>query len=525
MQTEVAERLAESDQASRLQDVLQLFGYTNLKPEQSTVIEAIIAGEDVLAVLPTGYGKSACFQIPGVVTRSRTLVVSPLIALMENQVRQLRKLGIKAFCLHSDLTEARKLAVYYYFAHLPPGEPCFLYLSPEQLLTDVFHQRFDGVFDRLAVDEAHCVSTWGDAFRPDYQRIRVAVQRLRIRQCAAFTATVDPKIERDIRKKIPLRPGFVRVEMDPFRANLRLEVVSPALYDDPACVVGSKKLARLLRLLDRTEYIGPTIVYCSTREGSASLWSRMRKRYAWKTLNPHGYTTYLFHAGLPYEDKDLALEGFMNDDRPIIFATSAFGMGIDRPDVRQVIHYSAPTTLIDYAQQVGRAGRDGLSSLCTMFHLQDDILERRAVRQRWNVPTYDFVEGVHRRMRAVLSKFPQQQRRRYNIHTFTNIMRRLVEANDRIRSKDAYLTRVKAAIGMLQRVGVILEDGDGLAVFDIIPGSQTHLRLLEMTQMEERKLERESDRLVRFFDSPNPNQRLLWDILRTDEYPLAVTED
>ena len=524
MQAELATCLTdESDQ--RLRDALQLFGYTALKPEQSLLIDAVIDGKDVLGVLPTGYGKSACFQIPGIVTRSRTLVVSPLIALQEDQVRRLRKLGIKAFCLHSGLTEARKTAVYYYFAHLPPGEPCFLYLSPELLLTEVFHRRFDGVFDRVAVDEAHCVSTWGDAFRPDYQRIRVAVQRLRIPQCMAFTATVDTKIERDIRKRVPLRSGLVRVGADPFRANLHLEVVRHASVEDSSRVAGLKKFERLLALLSREGYMGPTIVYCSTRNGAASLWSRMRKGWARQFCRMRGYTPYVFHAGLPYEDKELALEGFLKDEKPIIFATSAFGMGIDRSDVRQVIHYSAPNTLIDYAQQVGRAGQDGLPALCTTFYLLEETFEHRVARQQWDVPSYDFIETIHRRVRTILAKYSKREGRRYNLRTFVNHMRRLVESSDRIRRKEHYLVRVKASLAILQRVGVIREDGDGLVVFDITPGSHTQLKLIEMTKMEERKLARESDRLMRFFDASCPDQHLLWEILRTDEYPVTVEKE
>jgi RecQ family ATP-dependent DNA helicase len=526
MQAELANSLTGEEIAEGLQDALRLFEYEALSPEQEKLITTSIEGRDVLGVLPTGGGKSACFQIPGIVTRSKTLVISPLIALQEDQVRRLRKLGIKAFCLHSGLTDARKMAVYYYFKNPPPGEASFLYLSPELLLTEAFHERFDGVrFDRIAVDEAHCVSTWGDAFRPDYQRIRVAVQRLRIPHCAAFTATVDPKIERDIRRRIPIRPGFLKVAADPMRPNLTFAVTRPASVEDHTTLMGRRKFNRLLSLLSKEEYAGPTIVYCSSRDATVNLWSRVQKGRDYWFCREKGYTSYVFHAGLPYEDKELALEGFLNDPKPLIFATSAFGMGIDRADVRQVIHYHVPQTLIDYAQQVGRAGRDGKPSLCTTFHLLGETFEARTTKSRWDVPTYDFVEMIHRKLRVVLGKYDQKERRRYNIRTFANHMRIRVEASKTITWKNQYLNRVNSSLAMLQRVGVIRESGDGLVVFDITPGSKPHLDLIAMTEMEARKLIREADRLVRFFDSPSPDQNLLWEIIRTDEYPVQEKEE
>jgi RecQ family ATP-dependent DNA helicase len=517
MQT-VLERVVEDTLDERLQGVLRLFGFDQFSTEQDALIRASIAGQDVLGILPTGSGKSACFQIPGIMTGAKTLVVSPLIALQDDQVQALRRLGVKAFALHSGLSEARKMAVHYYFSTAPAGEPSFLYLSPELLLTETFHQRFDAIrFDRLVVDEAHCVSTWGDAFRPNYQRIRVATQRLRIPHRSAFTATTDPKIKRDIRMRIPLRPGFLTVEADPMRPNLLLSVERPTTALDNTVAVGKKRLVRFLQLLAAEKYAGPTIVYFTSRDGAYRAFMRMQRGIGLFFARRHGYSSYLFHAALPYEDKERALQGFLADEQPIVFATSAFGMGINRADVRQIIHYDVPQTLIDYAQQIGRAGRDGLPALCTTFMRRGDTFKRQLEQARWAAPTYDFVEYIHRNLIRAISKRPTMpERRRYDIQSFMHSIERRVRASDKIQYKETYLTRAHTAVAMLQRIGIIHEDGDGLAVYQIMPGTRQHAALLERTQMHARMLVREQERLKIFFGAPHPDQRKLWNILRTD---------
>lgn len=502
----------------QLRHALQLFGFEKFTPDQDKLIRASIAGRDVLGILPTNGGKSACYQVPGIETRSRTVVVSPLIALQDDQVQALRKLGIKAFALHSGLSEAKRAAVHFYFSTAARNEPSFLYLSPELLLTETFHQRFDGVgFDRLAVDEAHCVSTWGDAFRPDYQRVRVASQKLKIRICSAFSATVDPKIKRDIRKRIPLRPDHLVVEADPMRPNLELAVRTVPAENISNTEFGARRFRELSQLLCRDDRAGATIVYCSSRDLAFRTYMRMQKGSGIYVARKYGYSTYLFHAALPYEDKQHALTGFLNDERPIIFATSAFGMGINRPDVRQVVHYQVPQTLIDYAQQIGRAGRDGLPSLCTTLLREGDTFSRQLKKAAWDAPTYDVVESVHRNLASVLAKRTRQEGRAYNIQSFMRYMEIRVAASERIQFKETYLTRIRAAMAILQRVGIIKEDGDGLVVYKIMPGTKQHADLLELTHMHARMLVREQERLRVFFGESRPDQRRLWDILRTDE--------
>jgi len=497
----------------RVQAVMKQFGYKALSPEQAQLIEASIAGRDIFGVMPTGSGKSACYQIPGIVTRARTLVISPLIALLEDQVRSLRRVGVKAFAYHSGMTEASKKAVEAYFVSSPRGEASFLYISPELLLTEKFRKRFVGVvFDRIAVDEAHCVSTWGSGFRPDYQRIRLAATRMRIPHCAAFTATVDTKIEADIQKRIPLRSDFLKVEADPMRPNLLLSIEEPSGDGDSNSLYGRKKFARLQELISAPEYAGPAIVYCSSKDGAASLYVRLRAMRG--LMKRYEYTPYLFHAGLPQDDKYEALRGFKEDKRPLIFATSAFGMGVDRRDIRQIIHYNTPFTLIDYAQQIGRGGRDGAACLCTTFISRSDYHDRALERLVWESPEYDFVERVLNNLRRCLDRLDKEVRSRYNLRSFILRMQAVIERNERIKHKERYMRRVRTSIGMLRELDLIHEDSDGLAVFNIVPGGEHHKALLEKTQMHERMLIREAERIGGFFESPVADQQLLWDILR-----------
>ncbi len=494
-----------------LRQALARFGYTSLSTEQDLIIRESIQGRDVLGVLPTGGGKSACYQIPGVVRKAKTIVVSPLIALQEDQVSALRKLGIQAFAVHSGMDESKRAAARFYFRS-GREEASFLYVSPELLTTTAFMEQFKDVqFDRLAIDEAHCVSTWGNSFRPDFQRIRAAAERLKIEHTSAFTATIDSRIEQDIRQRLPLRSDVLKVEASPSRPNLILSRQRPPTK-------GGIRTANLLRakaifeLLYKPEYVGPAIVYCSTQEASTSLFLKIHVME--KALSQHRHTPYLFHAGLPFEDKRDALRGFRDDERPLIIATSAFGMGINRADIRQIIHTNPAFTLIEYAQQIGRGGRDGHPALCTTFFTPEGFLQNETSKAAFELPDYDFVERIHGYLLDRLERLKPENRSRYNVHSFVRSIQASVDKSETIKRKKAYMSRVQAVMALLQKVGAIREDANGLQVRVIEPGSDLQLKLLEATAMHSRMELREKERLNRFFTAEDFSQDLLWSILR-----------
>jgi RecQ family ATP-dependent DNA helicase len=499
---------------ARLAAVLQQFGFTSLSVSQDTLIRASIAGQDVLGVLPTGGGKSACYQIPGVVTGEKTIVISPLIALQDDQVRALRDRGVRAFAYHSNLDEVRRNAVRYYYKHAPQNEGSFLYVSPELLLTEQFQKDFKGVqFDRLAVDEAHCVSTWGDGFRPDYQRISIAKERMLIPITSAFTATIDAKIEADIKSRLPLRQDMLKVSAEPMRENLKLLVEKqPAIEGESTVVRGKRRFARLLKRLTDERFKGPTIVYCRSQEQSARLFLKLRKMKAF--LRKHGYTPYVYHAAVSYGEKEEALRGFKSDAFPLVFATSAFGMGIDRADVRQIIHYNTPITLIDYAQQIGRGGRDGRATLCTTFHDPDWLSGYHAMQVHGSLPDYIFTERVLGSLLRKLSKQGQKRRTVFTIAAYVQGMRHMVEASDELKNKKVYLEKVRTSLELLRKAGLVADGALGVVAEEIVPGSRKQERLIEATQMRERMLVRERSRLLEFFNAEKPDQTLLWEILK-----------
>lgn len=494
-----------------LQEVLAQFGISKLTAHQTSLIGASLEGQDILGVLPTGAGKSACFQIPGVMLGVRTLVISPLIALQDDQVQALRKVGVKAFAFHSNQTEGQRLSTLFYFA-TPRDEPAFLYISPELLLSEIFNEHFRGVrFDRLVIDEVHCVSTWGDSFRPDYQRIALAARKMGIPHCAAFTAIIDPKIEEDIQRRLPLRPGYFKLVADPVRPNLTLRMDQPARREQAPTAIGRLKFGHLLSLLSDPEYAGPVLIYTNTREAAISLSARMHKQRPF--LKRTGYTPYLYHANVTYREKELALAGFLADERPLVIATTAFGMGVNRSNVRQVIHYQTPYNLLEYANQIGRAGRDGLPSLCTTFTYAIEHHDRRK-HLLAEIPTYAFVERVRDRLAGTVARLHGDERTHYNLRQFLIRTGHIVENNAHIPHKDMYMRRVHTAIALLQRQGIIAENESGLTIKRLpAPASKGHLALLEETRMHERMVVRQQEKSGKFFSNLDADQALLWKII------------
>ena len=342
------------DQARRV--LAETWGYADFRDGQAEVVQAILEGQDVLAVMPTGSGKSLCFQLPALLLPGVTLVVSPLLALMRDQVAALERLGVAAGCLNSeqDLGERRRIE-----EELESGRLKLLYLSPERLSQPATQERLARLgVALLAIDEAHCVSQWGHDFRPEYRLLGEIAGRIEPRCRAAFTATADPTTQGDIAKQLFVGPPRMVVRgFD--RPNLRLAMAPKA---------GKKR--QLLEFLEpRKAWSG--IVYCATRkktEETAAL------------LAGEGFKAEAYHAGLEPERRRAVETRFQREDGRVVVATVAFGMGIDKPDVRYVAHTDLPKSIEAYYQEIGRAGRDGLpAETLTLWGLDDVMLRRRQI--------------------------------------------------------------------------------------------------------------------------------------------------
>lgn len=329
-----------------------LFGLDDFRPAQREVIEQVMAGRDVLCVMPTGAGKSLCFQLPAVVKGGLTIVVSPLISLMEDQVQRLRDEGITAAMLNSSLSGSMQREV---LAELERGFEGLLYVAPERF----FAASFQDVMQRLrptlfAIDEAHCISQWGHDFRPEYSRLGEVRQRLGRPPTIALTATATADVRDDIIRLLELDDPQVFVTgFD--RPNLR--------YESRKVTRAKEKRQHLLSLLRREP--GSCIVYCATRKAVDEVTALLSQELIDRPI-------FAYHAGMDAAARTQNQEQFMQTPRAIAVATNAFGMGINKPDIRAVIHYNLPGTLEAYYQEAGRAGRDGLTSRCTiLFSYQD----------------------------------------------------------------------------------------------------------------------------------------------------------
>lgn len=345
------------------QELSRRFGFAGFRPGQREVIEAVLAGRDVLAVMPTGQGKSLCFQLPATLQPGLTLVVSPLIALMKDQVDGLRAKGIAAAAFHSGLSEPERDRV---VQALKLGRLQLLYVAPERVQHDWFMRLLRSAWVSLfVVDEAHCISHWGHDFRPDYLRLGALRRELQSPPCLALTATATPKVQVDIAEKLDLREPL-RVVTGFRRPNLRFSV--------RPCGSHAEKLSALEQALADVRD-GSAIIYCATRkhvEEVAVALSRgcFSPRPSPLAARPSvGY----YHAGLADDLRAKVHEQFLTGRIGVLVATNAFGMGIDKPDVRLVVHYDVPGSLEAYYQEAGRAGRDGRPASCVLLFYRPDV--------------------------------------------------------------------------------------------------------------------------------------------------------
>ena len=326
------------------------FGYDAFRGGQEAVIDALLSGRDVMAVMPTGAGKSVCYQVPALLLPGITIVVSPLVSLMRDQVTALVQMGVPAAYLNSSLTFRQYLLA---LDRAKAGRYKIIYVAPERLETEGFRSFAETAdISLVAVDEAHCISQWGQDFRPSYLNIPAFVNALPKRPpVGAFTATATPDVRSDILKLLELRsPLSVTTGFD--RANLYFEVRQP-----------SGKRAALLELVrSRPGKCG--IVYCATRKTVEEVCDFLREE---------GIAATRYHAGLEPEERLQNQEDFLYDRAAVMVATNAFGMGIDKSDVRYVIHYNMPKDMESYYQEAGRAGRDGAPSSCILLYSGQDV--------------------------------------------------------------------------------------------------------------------------------------------------------
>ena len=337
-------------------DILKsTFGYDSFRGFQQEVIQQVCSGGDALVLMPTGGGKSLCYQIPALLRGGTAVVVSPLIALMDDQINTLRQLGVRAECLHSGIGPDDRLQIE---RELLTGHIDLLYVAPERLLTESMQRLLDQIQIALfAIDEAHCVSQWGHDFRPEYLQLSQLQQRYPHVPGMALTATADRRTRQEIIDRLGLESA--RVFVDSFnRPNIFYRI-------------SQKKQAKqqLLRFLQKEHQGDSGIVYCLSRR-------KVEQIAQW--LNDQGCPALPYHAGLPVEVRKQNQQRFISEDGLIIVATIAFGMGIDKPDVRFVAHLDLPKSIEAYYQETGRAGRDGLPATAWMVYgLQDVVLLRQ----------------------------------------------------------------------------------------------------------------------------------------------------
>ena len=372
-----------------------VFGYDEFRPLQKDIVETLRGGQDAFVLMPTGGGKSLCFQIPALLRDGIGVVVSPLISLMKDQVDALRAAGVRAAAYNSSLEadEARRT-----LARLHRGELDLLYVSPERLVMPDFLARLDSLPIALfAIDEAHCVSQWGHDFRPEYVQLKVLRQRFPGVPLIALTATADPQTRTDILKHLGLEQARAFVASFD-RPNIRYTVLPK---ERPKV-----QLARFLKERARERESG--IVYCLSRKRVEEVAAHLRAE---------GFSAGAYHAGLPAEERERVQDAFQKDDLRIVVATVAFGMGIDKSNVRYVVHYDLPKSIEGYYQETGRAGRDGLpADALLLFGFGDAAIvrsllesvenpEQRRIEQYRLSSMVNFAAGDTCRRRVLLGYF------------------------------------------------------------------------------------------------------------------------
>ncbi|EIM06732.1 ATP-dependent DNA helicase recQ [Planococcus antarcticus DSM 14505] len=348
------------------------YGFSSFRPGQREIIEQVLAGEDVIALLPTGMGKSICYQLPAKVLPDSILIVSPLLSLMQDQVAQLKKMGEKSVvAINSFLKPEDKEKIWNTLNSYK-----YIFISPEMLVQPFVKKKLQQIkISLLVADEAHCISQWGFDFRPDYLRISEVLPVLNFPQVLALTATATDKVTEEIKKYLALKEPYVYSHpMD--RKNIVFDLKK---FDD------SRDKIEFIKGFIR-KFSGPGIIYAGTRKKSQEL-SML--------LTEQGISAAFYHGGMEHQDRVFVQQQFQNGELQWICSTNAFGMGVHIPNIRHVIHFQLPTSIEGYVQEVGRAGRDGEPSLATLLYAQGDeaLLESLVMD---DLPTQHEIEAVYR---------------------------------------------------------------------------------------------------------------------------------
>ncbi len=415
-----AERMASLNWADLYAEA-ERFGVRRFRPGQRQIMEAVLAGRNVLGIMPTGAGKSLCYQLPAMFLPKPVVVVSPLIALMQDQQEKLAEVEIDAAKLNSQLTRRQEKLV---LEEILEGEHQLIYVTPERMenpeTLELLKQRGVSIF---VVDEAHCVSQWGHDFRPSYLSLRDAIRDLRHPPVMALTATATPDVGEDILKQLAIENALI-INTGIERENLDLSVIRTVNKD--------AKREKLLELVSRQK--GSVLVYCATIRLVTDVW---------KFLKDHGIKAVRYHGKLKPRERACAQRRFMNDECEVMVATKAFGMGIDKPDIRMVVHYNFPDSLESYYQEAGRAGRDEKPSRAVLlYRLEDRRIQSYFLRGKY--PTREFSEKVYGAVREMAGEGTR------------------VLIKDLVAALGLPKRRVKVIIALLESAGIVERTGRGI---------------------------------------------------------------
>ena len=453
------------------------FGFQSFRPGQRRAVQAAIDGRDTVVVMPTGSGKSLCFQLPGLELPGATVVVSPLIALMKDQTEALEARGIEAIVVNSTITAAQRADAE---SRIQEGFHGFIYTTPEQLASPEFRWLLRGAgIDLFVIDEAHCVSRWGRDFRPEYLALGAVIEDLGRPTVLALTATATAEVIEDLLKQLRI-PDAEIVHTGFNRPNLRLAVVSAAEEDE--------KLDRLVELLGDGQASG--VVYAATVKAVETLTAQLAER---------GFRAAAYHGRMKNADRAANQDRFMSGEVPIIVATNAFGLGIDKPDIRFVIHTHIPGTIESYYQEFGRAGRDGEPATCTLIYRPDDR-KLHTFFQAGRYPSSEDLANAHHALKRLADSPPRFE----ELEAVSPLPR----------------TRLKSALNVFRGAGIVKED-----LLGRLHLLRPEMTIDDMTRLAGREQERDEvdrmslERMVEYAESRGCRWRAVLDYFGHDDDP------